>query len=66
MNLIGIKNTDDRSKRGMMYSKLEKMGFTHKPHPSNDGGYLIVSPNKEFYNVHKNTFDTFMFPDHLS
>lgn len=60
MNLIGIKNRSNKQWRLKMYSKLEKLGYKHKPSLS-FGDYLIINPKKEFELVNKNKFDVFMF-----
>ena len=65
MNLIGIKNRDNKQWRLKIFKNLEKLGFKHIPHPSNIDGYIIISPNKEVYAINFNSFDAFMFKGHI-
>jgi len=63
MNLIGLKKIENRQKRLLFYVKLDKLGFKHKPSTSING-YIVISPNKEYYQIEWNQFDVFMFEGH--
>ena len=63
--MIGVKNKDNRQWRNNLYSKLSKIGFKQKPSILYTDGYIVISPEKEFYNVPKYQFDAFMFDGFL-
>ena len=63
--MIGIKNKDNRIWRENLYAKLVKIGFKQKPSMLCADGYIVISPEKEFYNVPKHKFDAFMFDGFL-
>lgn len=63
---IGVKNKDNRQWRIALYSKLVKLGFKQKPSFLCEDGYIVISPEKEFYNVPKHKFDAFMFDGFLT
>ena len=64
MDLIGIRNKNNRQWRLRMYSKLKKLGYKHKPSLSY-GQYLIINPNKEFELISNDIFDAFIFSNHI-
>lgn len=57
MNLIGIKNHDNKAWRLNIYSKLEKIGYKHKPNVSNTSGYIVTLNNEEFSTICTELFD---------
>lgn len=64
--MLGVKNKDNRKWRIALYSKLVKIGFKQKPSILCEDGYIVISPEKEFYNVPKHKFDAFMFDGFLT
>ena len=65
MNLVGIKNRNNKRWRISLFYKLDKLGFSHIPSPSLLGnGYIIITPDMEYKTVHDHQFDIFMFPSH--
>lgn len=65
MNLFGIKVGDNKSKRQRIFTKLGKLGYTHKPSASTPNGVIIITPTKECELIPLSKFDTFMFTKHI-